>query len=75
LALEQDLAGIIRFLVCVKWYQNFDYFLAMVGDGDGLQDLFTRMSTVEGEIVLSNQSWITWSKSSKDYPSNLMTGV
>ena len=50
LALEQYLTGVVRFLICVKWYQSFDYFTAMSGDNDGLQDLFTRMCTVEGEI-------------------------
>jgi len=49
-ALERDLVGIVRFLICVKWYQRFGYFLAMARDCDGLQDLSTRMDNVEEEI-------------------------
>jgi len=50
LALEQNLIGIVHFLVCVKWHQNFSYFLEMAENGDRFQDLSTRMDTVEGEI-------------------------
>ena len=53
--LEQDLAGVVRFLVCVKWYKNFGYFPAMAGDDNELQDLSKWMGIVEEKLVLSSQ--------------------
>ena len=52
LALERDLAGVVWFLICVKWYQSFDYFPAMTRD-DESQRLFAGMGTVEKRIVRS----------------------
>jgi len=48
--LKRDLAGVVRFLLCVKWHQSLDCFSMMAGDDDGLQSLFTRMGTVKGRI-------------------------
>jgi len=48
--LERDITGVIRFFLCVKWYQSFGHFLAMAGDNDGLQGVSTRIDTVEGKI-------------------------
>ena len=50
LALERNLASIVRFLACVNWYQSFDCFLAMVGDDNGLQGLSIRMNTAEKRV-------------------------
>jgi len=48
-ALERDLTDVIwllRFPVCVIWYQSYGYFPMMVGDNDELQSLSARMGTV-----------------------------
>ena len=50
MALERNFASVVRFLICVKWYQSFGYFLMLAGDDDGLEDLYTRIDTIEGEI-------------------------
>ena len=47
--LERDLASVVYFLICVKWYQSFDYFPVMTED-DRLQSLSIRMGTVERKI-------------------------
>ena len=48
--LEQDLAGVIRFRICVKWYQSFGYFLMIEEDNNGLKYFSTMMGIVEEEI-------------------------
>ena len=50
LVLERDLIRVVRFLVCVKWYQSFSYFLMIAGDDDGLKGLAIRIDIVEGKI-------------------------
>ena len=46
MALEQDLASVIRFLVCVKWNQSFGNFSTMVGNNDGFQGLSSTMINI-----------------------------
>jgi len=36
LTLGRDLASVVRFFVCVKWYQIFGYFPVMTGYDNGL---------------------------------------
>ena len=50
MTLEGDPVGAVRFLICIKWYQSFNYFLAMARDDDRLQGISTRIGTIEGKI-------------------------
>jgi len=49
-ALEWDVDDVVRFLVCVKWYQSFSYFSMMAGDNDESQSLSIRVGTIKGRL-------------------------
>ena len=41
---------VVRFLICVKRYQSFSYFLMMARDDNKLQSLSTKMGAAERKV-------------------------